>query len=47
MEILKRKMVLEQSKIIINFCINIIINAYYNDNCFNISLFYYYNIFLI
>jgi hypothetical protein len=28
MDIVKRKIVLGQSKIIINFCINIIINAY-------------------
>jgi hypothetical protein len=26
---------------IISFCINIIINAYYNDNCLNTSLYRY------
>ena len=42
MEILKKEMVLGQSKIIINFCINIIINTYYNDNCLNTSLYNYF-----
>ena len=35
-------MALVQSKIIINFCINIIINAYWNDNYLNNSLYTYY-----
>jgi hypothetical protein len=43
----EEKGTLGQSKIIINFCINIIINAYYNDNCLNTSLYNYYIIFLI
>ena len=47
MEILKTKMVLGQSKIIFNFCINITINAYYNDNCLNITLYNYCIVFLI
>ena len=41
MEILKRKMVLGQYKVIISFCINIIINAYCNDNFLNNSLYRY------
>ena len=44
MEILKRKMVLGKSKIIINFCINNIISAYYSDNCLNTSM---YNVYII
>jgi len=43
MEILKRKMVLGQSKIIINFWINIINNTYYNDNFIITSLKNYFN----
>jgi hypothetical protein len=47
MEILKTKMVLGQSKIIIKFSINITINAYFNDQFLNISFYNYYIVYLI
>ena len=41
MEIFKGKNGVGAIKFIITFCINIIINAYYNDNCLNTSLYRY------